>query len=460
MEMNFALSDNLDNVNPKNQYQRIGDAKNDRFLYSSFGISYNLKTTRQQPKQLFQQFETPTDDEDGDGVADFYDRCPFTPEGVQVTPDGCPVDTDKDGVADYLDQEPMSADGAPVDEFGVTITDEMFTLRYEAFMDTVGDLQLQKTQIATADVPSLKFGKRTKGYSVEIVNADNLSADEIAGLLSIPDIHVEEIDGKVYYLAGHFDSLRNALIRKIQLENDALQVRVVRNDFGVISDISQEAALAEAELREQAQNDPSLTAAFAGESKVIFRVQIGAYRYRLSGNIFTNVSDLVVIEGNDGLTRYVSGSFDNIQEAAKRKIDLLLEGFEGAFVTAYKDGKRISLKEAGATMASTAPEEPNLDATAGGNFNPELINFTVQLGMYSGRIPANVLSEYLKIGTVKPVRGVNGVTRYVSGSYDTFAEAEKALEELKAKGYPDAFVVGEFNGQVIDAAEAKRMKQH
>lgn len=324
-ELNFALSDNLDNINPKNQYERMGNTKNDRFLYSSFGISYSLKPTKQQhPEMIGSGDWMPVDDEDGDGVNDFADLCPFTPKDVEVDSDGCPIDSDQDGVADYLDQEPNSPAGVPVDEFGATITDEMFAQRYQAFMDTVGDLQFQKTRLATADVPSLKFSTRTKGYSVEIENADNLSADEISQLLSVPDIHVEEIDGKTYYLAGNFQTLRDAVIRKIQLENNNFQASVIRNEFGVITKMVAEAALVEAELREQANTDPSLTAAFNGESRVIFRVQIGAYRYRLSKNIFTNVPGLVVIEGNDGLTRYVSGSFENIQDAAAHKIDLLL----------------------------------------------------------------------------------------------------------------------------------------
>lgn len=32
-----------------------------------------------------------SDDEDGDGVPDEDDRCPHTPWGVPVGPDGCPL---------------------------------------------------------------------------------------------------------------------------------------------------------------------------------------------------------------------------------------------------------------------------------------------------------------------------------------------------------------------------------
>ena len=48
-------------------------------------------------------------DSDKDGVSDKSDKCPDTPSGIVVDPDGCPVDGDKDGIADYLDKCPTTA---------------------------------------------------------------------------------------------------------------------------------------------------------------------------------------------------------------------------------------------------------------------------------------------------------------------------------------------------------------
>ena len=69
-------------------------------------------------------------DGDQDGVADRYDRCPNTPEGVQVNRRGCPLDTDGDGVPDYLDQCPgtdpnigVNSDGCPLDSDGDGVPD-------------------------------------------------------------------------------------------------------------------------------------------------------------------------------------------------------------------------------------------------------------------------------------------------------------------------------------------------
>ena len=45
-------------------------------------------------------------DTDGDGVSDRKDKCPDTPAGVAVDPNGCPLDKDGDGVPDYQDKCP------------------------------------------------------------------------------------------------------------------------------------------------------------------------------------------------------------------------------------------------------------------------------------------------------------------------------------------------------------------
>jgi outer membrane protein OmpA-like peptidoglycan-associated protein len=68
-------------------------------------------------------------DSDGDGIADYLDRCAGTPMDAYglIDDNGCPLDSDNDGVADYLDKcpdTPMEAFGF-VDDKGCAIdTDE------------------------------------------------------------------------------------------------------------------------------------------------------------------------------------------------------------------------------------------------------------------------------------------------------------------------------------------------
>jgi outer membrane protein OmpA-like peptidoglycan-associated protein len=66
-------------------------------------------------------------DEDKDGVSDKKDKCPGTPAGVAVDPNGCPLDKDGDGVPDYQDKCPdvkgvVALQGCP-DRDGDGVTD-------------------------------------------------------------------------------------------------------------------------------------------------------------------------------------------------------------------------------------------------------------------------------------------------------------------------------------------------
>lgn len=59
-------------------------------------------------------------DGDGDEVVDSKDKCPNTPNGVEVDENGCPLDADGDGVPDYMDKCPNTSAEAigKVDENG------------------------------------------------------------------------------------------------------------------------------------------------------------------------------------------------------------------------------------------------------------------------------------------------------------------------------------------------------
>lgn len=63
-------------------------------------------------------------DQDGDGVADYFDKDNTTPEGAMVYGNGQAVDSDGDGVPDVKDMEPNSPKGAVVDENGIAADDD------------------------------------------------------------------------------------------------------------------------------------------------------------------------------------------------------------------------------------------------------------------------------------------------------------------------------------------------
>jgi len=126
--VHFTFTDLIDNVSRAGTGIQ-GNKRNDRFSYSYVTFHLDLfsdpKTIVVELLYADVEFDpTLIEDKDGDGVFDFWDRCPGTPPGVEVDEFGCPVDSDGDGVPDYIDLEPNTRPGAFVDESGREITPE------------------------------------------------------------------------------------------------------------------------------------------------------------------------------------------------------------------------------------------------------------------------------------------------------------------------------------------------
>ncbi|QNR25237.1 thrombospondin type 3 repeat-containing protein [Croceimicrobium hydrocarbonivorans] len=96
------------------------------FLFSLFILSACVSKKKytdvqNQNEALELRIEQLTADEDGDGVSDYFDREPGTPEGVRVDGSGQSLDSDGDGIPDYMDEEPNTPRGAQVSENGKAI---------------------------------------------------------------------------------------------------------------------------------------------------------------------------------------------------------------------------------------------------------------------------------------------------------------------------------------------------
>jgi hypothetical protein len=189
----------------------------------------------------------------------------------------------------------------------------------------------------------------------------------------------------------------------------------------------------------------------------LYRVQLGAFRKPLSEDVFNNIPDVIAIKGADGLTRYSTGSFTSMEAAARHKVNMQLLGFKDAFVTAYKSGDRVTLAEAGATVVDPKADVTFDSETTG--VDPTSVKFTILLGVFEKQVPTEVLDAFLELGGVKAVRNrAKGTTSYIKGEFASKQEAEAALKSLEANPNIKPNLAGKFNDQVIDAAEAERLK--
>ena len=452
-EFHYVFTDNLDNISSETGYNKPKNSR-DHLMFSSVGLAYNLhvgKTRKDQNQGILDPSDFPDfEDEDGDGIVDFLDYCPFTPAGVAVDERGCPVDSDGDGVPDHLDKEPATPQGSYVDADGVALNDADFENMYLMYMDSTGSLQYDKARITTDDVSRnhIVLRDRSQGYRVEIGSSGNLSPDEISKLLSIADLKSQGEGSESIFYLGDFEELGTAISHAEVMADLGFTPTIMHHKFG------QNTSVDVTEISSAAAEFAALT---QDPNEVLFRVQIGAYRYALSNNVFKDIPNLLIVKGNDGLTRYVSGSFQTLQAAAEYKVDLLLNGYEGAFVTAYRGGKRITLREAGARMAENVTEEIN-ESKQTPSINAEFVDFTVRLGTFDGRVPAKTLGEFMNLGGVRPMKQDNGSTTYVFGKFETLEAANAEVKRLKESGFENAEAVGLFNSSIISADEADRIK--
>ncbi len=447
--LHHTFTDLIDGVTDQSLEDRRGDGRNDRILYTSFSLGYAVPMERKKKKQRSTPLRSEeldlivlAEDLDEDGVKDIRDLCPNTPAGVRVDLRGCPIDGDHDLVPDHRDDELNTEAGAVVDARGVTMTDEDILKGYLNYLDS-GNVAMHYSRMESfGPMPPKKVASK-RVYVVKVGSqVEGISEDLIQKILSIPDVRTIERNDTTYYVVGNYDSMPEALRRELELRGIGVEGMVMAEEDGKLIDVSKEALLERARM----SGDGS---APEGTGRITVRVQLGAFRHKLSENIFKEVDDLVTLKGDDGLTRYYTGSFTDINQAAQHKVQMLLNGFEGAFLVAFRDGKRISLKEAGAEV--TGPED--LRNLPSGSINKEMLRYRVQVATFAGNVPVEAMDKILDLGEVKPMPS-QGSVRYFHGMFKTKAEAEKARQMVVAKGFSDAFIVGDMNGHIITAEDA------
>jgi N-acetylmuramoyl-L-alanine amidase len=80
---------------------------------------------------------------------------------------------------------------------------------------------------------------------------------------------------------------------------------------------------------------------------LVYRVQIfsSSVKYKKNHSKFKNRNDIWMYSA-DGMWKYTAGTFVKLEEALNLQSQLKADGFSDAFVVAFKNGERISVKEA------------------------------------------------------------------------------------------------------------------
>ena len=487
--VHFTFTDLIDGVTSESLGNRIGDARNDKMLYTHIAMCYdfNIKSKKKPKVDIIDEdsekyYKEDVEDADGDLIVDHMDKCPNTPQGVEVDEFGCPLDDDIDGVANSFDDELFSLEGALVDINGVTMTDDDHIENYRRYKDSIGEFSQWDTLHRTwgSDPRSLKTLIDTRNLTPKskelyiVIGSDiqGVSADELWKKLANRDFQVKESGDSILYVMGGYEPDVVADVIK-ELENDSVEVQgvVEINDQDEITPVDVDEIIAESNVAEETEEELPLENESNTDTAIVeefvpvidpetqlasFRIQIGAFSRKISKSVFGDLPDVVSVRGDDGLYRYFSGSYTDKAKAATHKVNLTTSGYNDAFIVAFKDGKRVTLREAGFEVKPGVVEDLSVSSTPSANaVDPSLIKFRIQVGAFKEKVPTDYLDIFLDIGNVLPKRDVvSGFTRYYVGKLDTYEAAMAFRDKIASRGLEDCFIVGEFKQNIITSREA------
>ncbi|MCB0396441.1 MAG: hypothetical protein KDD36_07295 [Flavobacteriales bacterium] len=349
----YTLTDFIDNITEEGEGGRKGRGGNDKFMFTYFGASYLLNLSPTEDDLHFQGvdfFVLGETDEDMDGVKDVDDLCPETPEGQPVDLHGCPMDDDNDGIPNFRDEEPATLQDTLVDTRGKLMTPKVILDIYMEYIDSTGDFGFDSRQHIQEEAE----------YRILVGTFDEgIPADMMDAFLNLEDLRTEKNDkGQTVITVGSFRTAEEAEVRRQVLENSGISgTEVVQwvPEFLRGVDIDEEVVT----RLQGEQTEDEKTMSF---DKVLYRVQLGAFSKVVPEETFHGIKDLNSLKTENGMYKYMSGTFYQYKEAVDHKINMLVKGFEGAFVVAYKDGKRINITQALAAEEAAGKEEKTTPA--------------------------------------------------------------------------------------------------
>ncbi|MEN0046858.1 MAG: Ezrin/radixin/moesin family protein [Bacteroidota bacterium] len=156
-------------------------------------------------------------------------------------------------------------------------------------------------------------------------------------------------------LEAELDEL-NAEVGALQQENSSFQAQLNRKDSRIqsleaqVNKLNMDLSQAQASIATMQEKGGGDNMGSGGDDMmvgVVFKVQIGAFnkaKKPMESNLAE--SDNLKVEETDEYQKVVVGQFRDYQSAKDLKDQLQKMGVKGAWIVSYKDGIRVSVKEA------------------------------------------------------------------------------------------------------------------
>ncbi len=344
---------------------------------------------------------------------------------------------------------------------------------------------IQETKSMTRD-PDVREDKNIiPGSSPEVFYRIQIAASRIplnfAAYNINKDIVTEDISGSdmVRYMVGMYEQLTEALENRKEIRSKGLSdAFVVAYHQGKRIQVGEARRLQNTGAVSQVITDKSAlgTLLNTDESRKIlpvgkvegffYSVQVGVFSRKRSAADLKYLYPLFEDILTNGNYRYYAGIFQKSHEAIKARNEIRNLGLKDAFVVPVRNGKRISLAQAGELERTNAPKAdaqgfeifimPSEKETSKEEINAADIVFKIQIGAYSKEVPVEVVDLMISVselGLEKYMRE-DGLTIYTIGKFSDYEEAGKWRLKIHEKGIPDAFIVAYANNVKISVSQA------
>jgi cell division protein FtsN len=194
------------------------------------------------------------------------------------------------------------------------------------------------------------------------------------------------------------------------------------------------------------------------KNKIIYRVQVGAFKDDAIQNKLTEFPD-VTMEVYGQYKRYTSGSFSTYEEASKHKAVIKEKGFKGAFVVAYNGADRVAAPGENTNVIKKTDLVDAVKTPVKSKYDANKLLIMVQVGLYRGSIPADLKSLFNTLPDITKQVTPHGVVRYMTGNFKTPSEAAAYKEDLVKQGFEGAFLVAYYDNDRIKIQEAIEISQ-
>lgn len=375
----------------------------------------------------------------------------------------------------------------------------IFKVQIGAFRNPIPQNLFQGMSPITGETTAKGFIRYTVGVFEKFTSADKVK-NRIINLGYKDAFIVAFLNGKripindAYAMAGGIPA---TVLQKNNPADNTTEKTVVTNpDNTIIQNTTEPAEIA------KTQN-------VSGIQGLFYTVQIGVFSQPVLAAKLYNMKPLYNETTPNGNIRYYAGIYNSVSRAADATEMVNDIGISDAFVTAYYNGKHISLAEAkqyekqGESAFSTDPNlnklpvftaapkpttipgsnpkitivditnnnEPNdnnepakeLNKIASQNNTVKSesgIVFKVQIGAFNEEVPVEIADKFLKIARmgINNYKDNNGLTVYTVGDLKTYDEANSLRAEVVAESLTDAFIVAYRNGEKIPVEEARKIQ--